>query len=107
MSEKSDRLRQARINAGYSSATAAARALSLSVSTYTAHENGQNDFDVDQARHYAKTFKTTAGWLLLGVNAPEIGIDDQLREIPHEDAQRLIAEFNNMIRAVKLIRQKK
>lgn len=101
------RLREARVAAGYSSASAAARAHGWTGSTYIAHENGQNDFDTDKAREYAKAFKTNAEWLILGLKHPASGIDAELRQLPPEDAQRLIEEFNNMIRAVRLIRRKK
>ena len=107
MSEMAKRLREARVSAGYSSASAAARAHGWRASTYIAHENGQNDFDANQAQDYAKAFKTGAEWLIWGRNQPTTGIDAELRQLPPEDAQRLIEEFNNMIRAVKLIRRKK
>ena len=101
------RLREARVKAGYLSASAAARAHGWRTSTYIAHENGQNDFDAEQAQEYAKAFKTDAEWLILGRTRNASGIDAELRQLPPEDAERLIQEFNNMIRAVRLIRQKK
>lgn len=60
----SDRLRQARINAGYESATAAARAFGWEPAAYRHHENGTRAFDVDTAKRYAKAFKVKPGWLL-------------------------------------------
>jgi len=107
MSEKAKRLREARVAAGYSSASSAARTHGWRASTYIAHENGQNDYDAKQAQEYAKAFKTGAEWLIWGRNPPASGIDAELRQLPPEDAQRLIEEFTNMIRAVKLIRRKK
>jgi len=107
MTEMAKRLREARVSAGYSSASAAARAHGWGASTYIAHENGQNDYDAKQAQEYAKAFKTGAEWLIWGRNAPMAGIDAELRQLPPEDAQKLIEEFNNMIRAVRLIRRKK
>jgi hypothetical protein len=107
MSEMAKRLREARINARYLSASAAARAHGWRTSTYIAHENGQNDFDAGQAQEYAKAFKTDAEWLILGRARHVSGIDAELRQLPPEDAEKLIQEFNNMIRAVRLIRQKK
>lgn len=64
MEEMGDRLKEARANAGYPSARAAASKKGWKISTYSAHENGQNKFGPDEARRYAKAFKTTAGWLL-------------------------------------------
>jgi transcriptional regulator with XRE-family HTH domain len=66
MTDRPTRLREARIAAGFTSASAAASAHKWGVSTYLAHENGQNDFDADWAKVYAQAFNTDAGWLLLG-----------------------------------------
>lgn len=68
-----DRLRQARLLAGFKSATKAAAAAGVSVSAYRAHENGQNAFTPEQAQHYASVFGTDAVWLLIG---PYIEEDD-------------------------------
>jgi hypothetical protein len=76
------------------------------VSTYIAHENGQNQFDAAQAQEYAKAFKNEAEWLLLGRKSSISGIEQELRLLPPEDAQKLLEEFSNMIRAVKLVRRK-
>ncbi|WP_276200603.1 S24 family peptidase [Chelatococcus sp. XZ-Ab1] len=64
--EMGDRLRRARIEAGFSSAMGAAKRFGWSPSTYAAHENGQNRFDEKAARKYAEAFKTSAAWLLTG-----------------------------------------
>jgi phage repressor protein C with HTH and peptisase S24 domain len=103
MSEKAKRLRQAREETGYGSASAAARVHGWGVSTFLAHENGQNDYDADQAQTYAKAFKTTAEWLLWGKERPNPGLDQQLQELPIDAAEQLIREFNNMIKVVKLV----
>ncbi|RVL19868.1 helix-turn-helix transcriptional regulator, partial [Sinorhizobium meliloti] len=42
MSERAERLREARVKAGYRFASDAANALGIVASTYRAHENGQN-----------------------------------------------------------------
>lgn len=67
--EMGDRLRQARVDAGFASAEDAAAALGVKKSTYRAHENGQNRFNLDQAKVYAKRFNCDAVWLLSGVDA--------------------------------------
>lgn len=64
MSEKHERLRQARIEAGYRYASDAANALGVTASTYRAHENGQNDFDLDYAKLYGKKFGVNPLWIL-------------------------------------------
>ncbi|WP_349958809.1 S24 family peptidase [Rhizobium sp. ZPR3] len=61
-----ERLRAAREAASYPSATKAAEALGVSLSTYRAHENGQNEFSAEVANRYAKKFGTTAAYLLTG-----------------------------------------
>ncbi len=64
--EMSVRLKAARKDAGYKSATAAAEALGVAASTYRAHENGQNQFNVEEAKQYARRYKVSATWLLFG-----------------------------------------
>lgn len=110
MGSMHERLRQARIEAGYSSARSAAIAHGWGVSTYTAHENGQNDYNHETAEIYAKAFKTKPEWLLLGkstVAAPEIGIDAQLRKLDPRDSKILIDRFNAMIEAARMLRTDK
>ena len=63
--EQADRLREARIAAGYETATAAAEALRESVATYTLHENGGRGFKA-KAEKYGKIFGVEPGWLLWG-----------------------------------------
>lgn len=67
--EKHERLRAAR-KAMFSSAKAAADAMGIGASTYTHHENGTRDFDLDAARLYARKFKVPVEWLALGQNEP-------------------------------------
>lgn len=64
-----ERLKEARIRAGWSSAMSAAQAYGWPVSTYLGHENGQNNYKVDTAKRYARAYKTTAAWLLTGDSA--------------------------------------
>lgn len=72
MSEKSDRLREARIKSGYRHASEAASALGVTASTYRAHENGQNDFGLEEAETYARKFNVSAIWILKGSDAPVV-----------------------------------
>ena len=60
------RLRKARLEAGFESATAALETFKWKSSTYRAHENGQNNFNVYYAEQYAKAYGVTAAWLLIG-----------------------------------------
>jgi phage repressor protein C with HTH and peptisase S24 domain len=89
MIEKHERLRQARIDAGFSTASAAANALSLAASTYRAHENGQNSFDLEEAQFYAKKFAVDAIWLLTGKATP--GIND----VAKSDSGKAMFELPN------------
>ncbi|MBD8556331.1 helix-turn-helix transcriptional regulator [Rhizobium sp. CFBP 8762] len=71
MMEKHDRLRQARIDAGYKTAAAAANALGITASTYRAHENGQNKFELEEAEVYGKRFNVSPLWLMTGSEPTE------------------------------------
>lgn len=73
MSELGDRLKKARESAGYPSARAAAVKKGWKISTYSAHENGQNDYGPDDAQRYGRAFKVAAGYLLTGEGAPPRG----------------------------------
>lgn len=63
MGEMGDRLSEARAKL-FKSARQAALKFNWPVSTYAAHENGQNEFGPEEAKKYAKAFKTSASWLL-------------------------------------------
>ena len=60
------RLKQARIQAGFTSATAAIETCGWNSSKYRAHENGQNNFKVEDAKMYAKAYGVSSAWLLVG-----------------------------------------
>lgn len=64
MSEKHERLRKARIDAGFRYASDAANALGVTASTYRAHENGQNDFGLEEATLYGKKFGVSPLWIM-------------------------------------------
>lgn len=62
--EGADRLRKARIEAGFEKKADGARAAGVKPSTYNAHENGQNSITSDFARLYGVAFKVDPGWLM-------------------------------------------
>lgn len=64
--DMAERLRTARIMAGYTSAMAAAKAIGVGSSTYGAHENGTNKFSADKAKLYGRRFRVSPAWLLTG-----------------------------------------
>lgn len=65
-----DRLRRARLLAGFDTARAAIERFGWKASTYRAHENGQNKFRASDAGAYARAYKTSSAWLLFGEQGP-------------------------------------
>lgn len=68
--EKHQRLKTARLKAGFRFATEAARALNVIEPTYLSHENGSRDFDAESAARYARRYGTSVEWLLYGRGQP-------------------------------------
>lgn len=66
MQERHDRLRQARIDAGYTTQAEAVRRFGWNPNTYKSNENGNAPFSFDQARAYAKAYKVRPEWLYSG-----------------------------------------
>lgn len=70
-----ERLRFARRQANFASASAAADALAIPISTYNSHErsgsDGGRDPDVEQVRRYARFFRVSLAWLLTGEGSAE------------------------------------
>lgn len=64
MSEIHERLAQARKDAGFKTATDAAKALGVNRLTYIGHENGHRGFRKDSAEVYARKFDVSLEWLL-------------------------------------------
>ena len=65
----SQRLRQARIMAGFRTASEAITKFGWNSSAYRAHENGQNCFSIHSANNYAAAYGTTSAWLMLGLQS--------------------------------------
>ena len=65
-SDMNTRLREARREAGFASATDAIEYCKWKGSTYRAHENGQNNYNAEYATRYGKAYGVSASWLLLG-----------------------------------------
>lgn len=61
---QNERLREARIQCGFTTAAAAIRHFGWSASTYRHHENGTRGFGSEEAFIYARAFGVTANWLL-------------------------------------------
>lgn len=93
MSEPCDRLKEARIRAGYDSASDAAKALGVTQSAYIHHENGTRGIPPKMAEFYAKRFKVTPQWLLWGIR-DEPGLTlDQLKVIMREAVRSIPANL--------------
>ncbi len=63
MDGRAHRLRQARIERGYDTASAAAEAFGWSRNTYASNENGNAPFSYRRAKDYAAAFGVSAEWL--------------------------------------------
>jgi transcriptional regulator with XRE-family HTH domain len=71
MESAGERLKQARIKAGFASAAAAAEAMGVKEATYAQHENGLRGYPAMRAERYARRFKVEACWLLYGRDSKE------------------------------------
>lgn len=67
MQERHDRLRQARIEAGFTTQAEAVRRFGWNPNTYKSNENGNAPFSFDQAVIYAKAYKVRPEWLYSGL----------------------------------------
>ena len=64
--EANDRLRQARVDAGFDSATEAARRFRWNENTTRSHENGNRGFKTNDAEKYARAYRVPVEWLMFG-----------------------------------------
>lgn len=65
--EPNERLKMAREKAGHEDAASAARRFGWSEATYRGHENGSRNITAKTAERYARSFRVSPEWLLLGV----------------------------------------
>lgn len=73
----SDRLRKARIGAGFPSAQDAADSLGVRYPTYSAHENGTRGVNPEKLKLYARRFKADLDWLITGDEPKEAAGEDR------------------------------
>lgn len=66
MKLQKERLKWARLAAGFSGPKAVQKQTGIKADTFKAHESGRNQFDFEQARSYGKAFGVEAVWLLTG-----------------------------------------
>lgn len=74
-----ERLKQARINAGFETAEDACRAFGWKPAGYRHHEAGVRAYDIPTALRYGKAFKINPGWLL-GLDTIQGGKTEVQRE---------------------------
>ena len=80
--EPYERLRQARVKAGFKQITDAARAHGWNEITYTSHENGARGLRPAVAERYAKAYRVPAEWLLYGKGKPAAKQPGSLKTVP-------------------------
>jgi phage repressor protein C with HTH and peptisase S24 domain len=72
MVEPHERLRRARVAAGYKNASVAAVAIGVNRATYLGHENGSRAILSKQATLYGEKFGVSPGWIMLGEGEPPV-----------------------------------
>lgn len=105
MTSIADRLREARIEAGYKTATDAAKAFGWNENSYRSSENGQRAPGRATAVKYARAFRVAVDWLLTGRGPKKtthgLGALRQVPIVSWED----IGDSNQPIRAQLLAAQ--
>ena len=88
----SDRLQQARRNAGFQGPAEAAERFGWNKSTYKSHENGTRGLRSEPAARYARAFHVSRAWLLTGegddrrqLSAQEEKLLGQFRALPENE----------------------
>jgi DNA-binding XRE family transcriptional regulator len=81
MGERHDRLRQARIAAGFERASDAAARFGWNENTYKSNENGNAPFSFRKARDYAEAFAVRAEWLYDETGPVQPGSEPMVRII--------------------------
>jgi len=93
MAQPKDRLKQARIAAGYDTPTDAAKAIrDINRNTLTSHENGNRDISRKAAERYAHYFDVSAGWLLYGEEGEEARTEYRIPVVSMVSAGRLTSQ---------------
>src|SRR6478609_1215837 len=75
LKEVGQRLRAARVRAGFKTARAAAESLGIPYPTYTQHENGTRGLQ-REAEVYVRRYKISLDWLLRGKGPGMIDLDE-------------------------------
>jgi transcriptional regulator with XRE-family HTH domain len=84
MSERHERLKQARERAGFLHASDAAKRFGWAAPTYSSHENGYRGMTPDAIERYAAAFRVPVEWLMSGLGDPELrGMAEAPPAAPH------------------------
>lgn len=92
------RLRQARINAGYKTILEFTDKQNTPKSTYTQYEIGARSLSIELAIKYAQLLKTNLVWLLTGKGQAEYSDDELIANIPEQLSE---AEFLSIMQSKK------
>lgn len=79
--EPHDRLKEARVQAGYESAAAACRGFGWNSVTYGKHENGERGISLKNAIKYGEALRVSAIWLLTGTDPAELKLTTEERSV--------------------------
>lgn len=75
---RAERLKEARVKAGFTGVKSASSAHGWNVNNYKAHESGRNGFEIVDAKRYSKAFKVSLNWLFFGTGLPNDIDDDRV-----------------------------
>jgi DNA-binding XRE family transcriptional regulator len=106
MKEMHERLTFARECAGYATQKDAAAALGMPSSTYAAHENGQDGFRLESAIKYARKFKVSLDWLLIGKGKGPSGQPNKAWELYQLMAELEDDDLDYIAQAIEYARRK-
>lgn len=96
--KRAERLRAARVHAGFKNATDAAERFGWEVVTYRSHENAIRGLRPTVANIYAKAFKVSNAWLMTGEGAMTgPGIDAAVMALPADISEPLVKAIFAMI----------
>jgi transcriptional regulator with XRE-family HTH domain len=102
----SDRLKQARVAAGFETVEQAAAALGVPYQTYAGHENGRSGFKADSIVQYCRRYKVSTDWLLTGRGKGPGGSSDIAYEI-YLLAQTLpVSELTKALDIIRVLAQR-
>ncbi|HYC66671.1 helix-turn-helix transcriptional regulator [Brevundimonas sp.] len=111
LAEAHERLRWARLRAGYATAKAASESLGMKKDTYSAYERepGKSKvtgLDHQRAIQFGRKFKVSWEWLLLGIGSPFSGVQTTYQErvmtamsdAPEEEQERIAKAVEALLR---------